>query len=367
MTAKSSKKILYAASTAEHLERFHRDYIAALRRDGFTVETLAKGEGADFNLPFEKRLLSPKNLLCTIRLGRIIRKGGFDAIVMNTSLAAFLIRLACPRKNRPRTVNVVHGYLFSEKLTARGAPLLLCELAVRRKTDLILTMNEEDTRLAHRFRLSVGGVVKTPGMGAELKDTITPADVLRERFFAPDAFLIVFVGELSKRKNQSLLIKAMKNTKKHLPNAVLCLVGDGGERGRLKRLTRRLGLSDSVRFMGKRQDACDFIRAADLYVSPSRIEGMPFNVIEALDAQRVVLASDVKGHRDLIEDGENGFLFRSGCKRELTEKLIKIGCGDVHLKSTHEKEKHSAHKKSEAFPKTLSILKRAISENNASL
>lgn len=367
MTAKNGKRILYAASTAEHLERFHLDYIAALRREGFTVETLACGGGADFDVPFKKRLFSMKNLLCIARIRKIIKNGSFDAIIMNTSLAAFLIRLACPRNDRPRTICVVHGYLFSERLTLKGVLLLLCEIAVRRKTDVILTMNDEDTRLARRFRLSLGGVLKTRGMGAKLRDVITPALTIRERFFAPDAFLIVFVGELSKRKNQSLLIRAMKNAKKHLPNAVLCLVGDGGELVRLRRMTCRLGISDSVRFMGERRDACDFIRAADLYVSASKVEGMPFNIIEALEAERIVLASDIKGHRDLVEDGESGFLFRSECKKDLADKLIKLGKGEMKPKRAHKKRKHSAYKKDEVFPETLSILKRAISENSANL
>jgi hypothetical protein len=50
-------KILYAASTASHIKSFHLDYIEALRRDGHEVLTMAKGDGVDFDIPFEKRII----------------------------------------------------------------------------------------------------------------------------------------------------------------------------------------------------------------------------------------------------------------------------------------------------------------------
>jgi DNA-binding NarL/FixJ family response regulator len=71
--------------------------------------------------------------------------------------------------------------------------------------------------------------------------------------------------------------------------------------------TQLVRVADIVYFMGARADACDFIRASDLCVSASRSEGMPFNLIEALGCGVTVLASDIKGHVDLIENGVDGF------------------------------------------------------------
>ena len=147
-------KILYAASTYGHIKAFHLDYIAALKSEGHEVKTLAAGEGADYNIPFEKRMLSLANLRCRAEIARIVNEGGFDAIIVNTTLAAFHIRLALGKK-RPRLLNVVHGYLFSENSNLfKKSALLFCEWMLRKRTDAILVMNEEDERIARKYSLA---------------------------------------------------------------------------------------------------------------------------------------------------------------------------------------------------------------------
>ena len=66
------------------------------------------------------------------------------------------------------------------------------------------------------------------------------------------------------------------------------------------------------------------MRASDLYVSASRVEGMPFNVVEAIGVGARVLCSDIKGHRDIIHDGKEGFLFTAGDKDALVKRVYEI-------------------------------------------
>ena len=136
-------------------------------------------------------------------------------------------------------------------------------------------------------------------------------------------YVITFVGELSKRKNQSLLIEAMQDIKAEVPTARLLLVGEGSERARLEALVKRLRLSDSVQLLGRREDVADIISAVDLYVSPSKSEGLPFNVAEAMAKRKTVVASRVKGHVDLIESGVSGYLFTAGNRRGLVECILR--------------------------------------------
>ena len=200
------KKLLYAASSVTHIKRFHLDVISALRRDGYAVETLARGADADRSIPFEKRLFSLKNLLLVPRIRKILKNGGYDAVLLNTSLASFFVRLACPRRDRPRTVNIVHGYLFSDKIHSPKALILrLAEEILRGKTDVIITMNRTDADIARKFRLAREGTLEIPGMGVTLRREITSPEEIRRKFFPEDAYVITFVGELSKRKNQALL------------------------------------------------------------------------------------------------------------------------------------------------------------------
>lgn len=111
---------------------------------------------------------------------------------------------------------------------------------------------------------------------------------------------MVYAAEFSRRKHQAFLIQALRG----LPErAMLLLPGEGAERGACQALAEELGLAERVRFPGQLGDPSLCYRAADCAVSSSRSEGLPFNIMEAMHAGLPVVASDVKGHRDLLGDG----------------------------------------------------------------
>ncbi len=354
-----NKKILYAASSMRHINNFHLDYIKSLRDMGHTVKVMASGEGADFDIPFEKKLFSPKNTACRKKIREIIKVGAFDVIILNTSLAAFHIRFACPKKNRPRIVNIVHGYLFSRHINPiKRLLLLFVEKLVRKKTDVIITMNEEDYLVATGNALAKK-VYRSRGMGAVARPIKTQPQTLRSEFLGDGKFVMSFVGELSCRKNQEFLIRAHARLLPDIPEATLWLIGEGAEGERLRTLSEEIGISESVIFTGSRSDACDFIRASDLYVSASSIEGMPFNLIEALGCDRCVLASNVKGHADLIADGESGFLYEFGDTDAYLERVIAIYKGEIAPKKEKIRESYMRYERESVFPETLGIITEA--------
>ena len=358
---KNRGRLLYAASTLDHIKAFHLDYIAALRNEGYTVDVMARGVGADIDVPFEKRMFSLKNLRCIGLIKRAIKHGKYDAILVNTTLAAFFVRASLPKRQRPKTVNFVHGYLFGERDVSPKAMLfLLAEVFLRQKTDAIIVMNGEDLRIAKKHRLTKGKIFLVRGMGVSLRGVITPPEALRAELFPKNAYILTFVGELSKRKNQGLLIDALNIIKMDVPTSILCLVGDGKERKRLASRARALGISDRVFFTGHRQDACDLIRASDVYVSASKSEGLPFNLVEALGIGKTVIASRIKGHRDLIDDGIDGFLYDPGCAEQLAAMVIDEYRGKLSTSPKKIEEKFLKYEKSSVLPETLSVIREAI-------
>ena len=108
-------KILYAASNMPHINNFHTAYINALRRDGHDVKVMAKGDGADFDIPFVKKMFSRGNTACRREIKRIVAREKFDVIILNTALAAFHIRFALPKKNRPKVINISPYPEFSHR------------------------------------------------------------------------------------------------------------------------------------------------------------------------------------------------------------------------------------------------------------
>ena len=298
-----------------HINAFHLDYIAALRAEGHEVKIMAKGEGADYDIPFEKRIISKSNNKIRPQIRRIVKSEKFDLIILNTSLAALHIRLAARGKSRPRIVNIVHGYLFplmprSLKERIKAAMLLMAEKVTRSSTDAILTMNSEDYVIATKNKLCAPGgcIVNTLGMGVKRAEITVSREDLRRDLGADGAFVMLFVGELSGRKNQEYLIRNLVKIKEAHKEAQLWLIGEGGERERLEALAAELGVSESVKLLGRREDPANYMNAADVYVSAAKSEGLPFNIVEAVGAGCTVIASDVKGQRDILGDG-GGILY----------------------------------------------------------
>ncbi len=320
------RKILYAASNPVHLRNFHVPYIDRLAAAGDEVWTLCSGGFArpgvfrSIDLPMRKRPWAPGNLVSALRLAALLRRERFDLICVHTSLAAFVVRLALllAGKGETKTVNVVHGYLFDRHTPLpKRLPLLWAELLLRGVTDRVVVMNEGDRRLAEKHRLGAE-VVPVPGAGVDF-GRIGGGDRAEARQalgLGGDALLLLFPAEFSARKNQAFLIRAMSL----LPeNAVLALPGEGEKLEGCRALAERLGLSGRVLLPGYADDLRGWYAAADICVSASRYEGLPFNVMEGMYAGKPVAASRIGGHTDLVTEGVGGFLFGYGDAEEYAD------------------------------------------------
>lgn len=316
----SAPKILYTASSSAHLVSFHLPYLAALRSLGWDVTAAANGNGEGLGegvrflaVPFTKSFASPKNFRAAALLARDIRKNRYDVIVTHTSLAAFFTRLGVmlAGKKHTRVVNTVHGYLFDGDSGAlRRTVLLAAEKLTAGVTDDILVMNRCDEQIAKKHRLCCGNVYFIPGMGVDFS-RFPPAapeerTAAKAAYFLPeDAVCLVCAAEFSKRKNQTLLLQTLAR----LPeNYFLLLPGDGALLQECKAEAETLGISSRCRFPGRLSDVRGALAAADICVSASRSEGLPFAVMEAMHTALPCVLTRVKGHEDLLEGSGGGYL-----------------------------------------------------------
>lgn len=329
-----TQKVLFTASTFSHLQRFHRPYLRAFRELGWTVHAAcggaeAAGLEADavFALPFVKRLSAPANFRAAGRLRAILAENRYDLVCAHTSLASFFTRFAAAQVfPHPPVVNVVHGYLFADPPAGpRDVLLALAEKLAAPRTEVVAAMNESDFRTAQARRLG-RRIVKIPGMGVDFsrQDGADPAEAeeLRRRLRrGEDDFLLLCPAEFSRRKNQAELISALPLLP---PRVRLVLPGEGEELAACRRLAERMGASDRVLFPGWADDTAVWYAAADAAVSASRCEGLPFAVMEAMYAGLPVVASRIKGHVDLLEDGRTGLLYPGGESAALARQVRRL-------------------------------------------
>ena len=330
------RRVLFTASTYSHIVNFHLPYLKAFGDRGWEVEVACGGAPMDIpfarrviHIPFEKSMLSPQNGRAVRLLRGEMSRRRYELVSCHTALAAFFTRLAVyGLKDRPAVCCTAHGYLFDEKMPAARRLLLEgAEGLTAPVTDLLMVMNRWDEEFARRRRLG-RQVVSIPGMGVDFGrlKRVEPADAaaLRQEWgFGPEQFLLVYGAEFSRRKSQEVLLRALAQ----LPEQVgLLLPGDGALREECIRLSRELGLGGRVAFPGQVGNMALWYAAADAAVSASRIEGLPFHLMEAMYCGLPVVASAVKGHEDLVLPEETGLLYPYGdaaacaaCIRRLAE------------------------------------------------
>lgn len=325
-------KVLFTASTFSHIINFHLPYLRKFKQLGWRVHVACGASAAAglpliaeadqiFPLPLEKKMLAAGNFKAVRLLRQKIAAEQYALISTHTSLAAFFTRLALASNihKRPLVLNMVHGYLFDDQTSPAKRSLLLgAEKMTAGRTDLLLTMNRWDLAAAQRYHLG-RQIDFIPGVGVDFARfaVVQPVDGQRLRAelgLRPEDFILIYAAEFSGRKSQHILLQALSRLAvepHNLPvggRLVLLLPGQGALLDDCRRLAAEQGLMQTnserplVIFPGQQPNMPLWYAAADAAVSSSRSEGLPFNIMEAMYAGLPVVASDVKGHADLLAD-----------------------------------------------------------------
>jgi glycosyltransferase involved in cell wall biosynthesis len=135
--------------------------------------------------------------------------------------------------------------------------------------------------------------------------------------------VLAAIGRLENQKGFDILLKAIQllgGTRPEIFEKIKCVIaGTGSLEEHLRRLAS--GLGGKVIFTGFRGDVRDFLAAADVFVLPSRSEGQPLVLLEAMSTGKPVLAADLPGVKEIISDGSDGVLFTAGDPAALAERL----------------------------------------------
>lgn len=153
-------------------------------------------------------------------------------------------------------------------------------------------------------------------------DALKDRDRWRNQFrFRASDFVLAVIAQLREEKNHQLLLTVFAELIRTYPNIKLLIVGDGELRARITEQTHSLGISESVVMAGHISEAWRTIAAADVAMLPSLHEGFPNSLIEAMAVGVPVIASDVGGIRDVVQNDVNGVLVPAGDAAELSRAI----------------------------------------------
>ena len=149
----------------------------------------------------------------------------------------------------------------------------------------------------------------------------------------PEALVVGTLGRLTEQKDQRILLQALAALASDRPDLLLFLAGAGPLRAELEAETARLGLADQVRFLGVRRDRATLYAAMDIFVLPSRWEGLSLALVEAMGTGRAVVATSVGGNPEVVRDGHTGLLVPPADPDALASALGKLA-GDRDLRKS---------------------------------
>ena len=258
---------------------------------------------------------TPYDILKLIRsyseLRKLIQREKYTCLHCHTPVAGMIARLAA-KGTETKVIYTAHGFHFY-----KGAPLqnwLLyypVEKWLSRYTDVLITINKEDyQRAKEKFHAKETKYI--PGVGVNTaRFTACKVDKMQKRKelgVNMDDFLLLSVGELSERKNQRIIIDALRVMKEDgsIGKIIYLAVGQGYMQKTFEELIKKYRIEDHVQLLGFRTDIDELCKVADCFVHPSIREGLGIAPLEAMAAGLPLISASVNGIKDYTEDGVSG-------------------------------------------------------------
>ena len=329
------KKALMYASVASMIQQFNMDNIRLLQELGYEVDvacnmkqgstitdekvSLMKSEletmGVHvYHIPVPRSITNIKDIWKSFWITRkLINEQEYSLIHCHSPIGGMICRLANRLSKwygQVRMIYTAHGFHFY-----KGAPKInwLLFYPIERicscYSDVLITINQEDYALAKR-KMKSKLCVYVPGVGVDLqkfkKVSLTEKSKFRILGVSDKDTVLVSVGELKKKKNHEVVIRALSRLNN--PNYKYFICGLGPLEHRLEKLILDLKMQSNIRLLGYRSDIAEILNMADVYVFPSLQEGLPVALMESMAAGKAVACSRIRGNTDLV-DSNGGVLF----------------------------------------------------------
>jgi len=253
------------------------------------------------------------------RLVSLMRAERYTIVHTHNSITGAIGRVAARLARVPLVIHTTHGFHFHENMSAlRRLPWVAAERWLSRFCDLLLCQNRQEVEEIRRLGIRPRRGVCHVGNGIDLGQ-FRP----RARMVENERPALLCVARLETVKNHPMLFRAFGILRRR-HDAVLKLVGEGPLRERYERELAAAGLADAVEFLGYRYDVPELTAAADVAVLTSVKEGIPRALMQAAAVGVPVVATDVKGTREVVENAQTGFLVPLDDAETLAERLGRL-------------------------------------------
>jgi glycosyltransferase involved in cell wall biosynthesis len=256
---------------------------------------------------------------------------------------------------RRRRIHILHSHMFQSSMFASplgrlaGVPAIvetphvnegwrqgwlkshfLIDRLVARTVDAFIAVSEANSRYLIEQKGLPARKVHVIRNGIDLErfhpGQPEPPGLRAALGFAADDPVIAVFARLDPQKGHAVLLEAMARLRHAVPRVRLVIAGEGVLREKLEQRTALLGMADAVRFVGRQSNVSDWLAMAKVVVLPSFYEGLPLAAMEALAAEKPLVATAVDGTPEVVLNGNTGLTVPPGDPERLSAALLRLLC-----------------------------------------
>ncbi len=293
----------------------------------------AEQNNVDVNyIPGLGRQIGLKDFLSFIKILKLLIKIKPDIIHTHTAKAGVLGRMAGALAGVPIKIHTFHGHIFDGYFSpAKTKIFIFIEKFLSLFTDKVIVVSDSiRNEIVDKLKIAPAGKCAVIRLGFDLDrflDNEGRKGSIRKEFgIEPDTLVVGIVGRLVPIKNHKMFLGAARKIIDGMPEKQIkfLIIGDGESRQYLEEEARKTGVEKDIIFTGWIRDIDRVYADLDIVALTSINEGTPVSLIEAMASAKPVVATSVGGVVDIIEDGENGLLARSGDVDGFSDKVISL-------------------------------------------
>lgn len=289
--------------------------------EGPAVSILKKAPNITLLIPSRNNLFSIFSFLFNF-----LKKNKIDIVHTQGTRASFWIKLLFPfLKPRPKLIYTLHGLHIAHRPFWQKYPLLWLEKISNILVDAVVCPSLSVRSLAEKYKIIKESKIKLIYHGIDIQnfDNALPLD--KRSLKIPENYSVISaIQRLDFPKDVSTILRAFKKVKDSFKDVILFIVGSGPLLEKLQREAKEIGIAESTLFLGDRQDIPNILAVSDIVILSSSFEALGLSLIEAMAAKKPVIGTNVEGIREIIKNGENGFLVELRNEKKMAEAILSL-------------------------------------------
>ncbi len=319
------------------IEEMSKDYdvTTVCTRDDISDKLKAKGYKID-NINIDRKISPVSNLRTVWQLYKYMKAGKFHIVHVHTPVAGILGRIAAKLARVPIIIYTAHGFYFHDNMsTVKKNIFIGVEKLGGWLSDYIFTQSSEDYKTAIEKKIIDKSKILTIGNGVDVerfdpscfRDGTSVESIRSQLGIQKDDVVVTILGRVVREKGYMEWVRAAREITGTYNNVKFLAIGSTLETDRdgikadLDSFISENHLKEKVIFAGSRSDIPELLASTDIFTLPSYREGMPRSLIEAMCMCKPAVATDIRGCREEVEEGDTGFLVPVADHNALAEKI----------------------------------------------